>query len=73
MMDPDLVNCTEERNDYIQSTKIDRTCGLYKTFHLKALTLTKQNTEILCACGTTYTKKVFTRIKEHFTHTHRSC
>ena len=42
MMDEFLVNCTEERNDYIHSTKIDRTTGLYQTFHLKASTITKE-------------------------------
>ena len=53
MMDEHLVNYMEERNDYIHSTKIDRT-GLYQTFHLKASTMTKENTENLCQCGTNY-------------------
>ena len=57
MMDPHIVNCTEERNDYIHSTKIDGKTGLYKTFHLKASTVTKQHTEIVCSCGTTYHKE----------------
>ena len=57
MMDEHLVYCTEERNDYIHSTKIDRTTGLYQTFHLKASTMTKENTEILCQCGTSYHKE----------------
>ena len=49
--------CTEERNDYIHSTKIDGKTGLYNTFHLKALTVTKEHTEIVCSCGTTYHKE----------------
>ena len=57
MMDEFLVNCTEERNDYIHSTKIDRTTGLYQTFHLKASTITKENTEIQYQCGTNYHKE----------------
>ena len=56
MMNELLVNCTEERNDYIHSTKIDRT-GLYQTFHLKASTMTKEKTEIECQCGTNYHKE----------------
>ena len=56
-MDPHIVNCTEERNDYIHSTKNDGKTGLYKTFHLKASTVTKQHTEIVCSCGTTYHKE----------------
>ena len=47
IMNEHLVNCTEERNDYIHSTKIDTTTGLYQTFHLKPCTTTKEDTEIL--------------------------
>ena len=54
MMNEHLVNCTEERNDYIHSTKMDTTTGLFQTFHLKASTTTKENTEIQCQCGTNY-------------------
>ena len=54
MMNENLVKCTEERNNYIHSTKIDTTIGLYQTFHLKPCTTTKENTEILCQCGTKY-------------------
>ena len=56
-MDEHIVNCTEERNDYIHSTKIDRTTGLYQTFHLNASTAVKEKTEIQCQCGTNYYKE----------------
>ena len=73
MMDPHIVNCTEERNDYIHSTKIDGKTGLYKTFHLKASTVTKQHTEIVCSCGTTYHKEGIYKDKGNTIHVHRSC
>ena len=43
--------------DYIHSTKIYGKTALYNTFDLKALTVTKEHTEIVCSCGTTYHKE----------------
>ena len=57
MMNEHLVNCTEEKNDYIHSRKINRTTVLYQTLHLKASTKTEENTEIQCQCGTNYHKE----------------
>ena len=37
MMDPHIVNCTEERNDYIHSTKIDGKTGLLKNISFESI------------------------------------
>ena len=58
MQDPHIVNCTQERNDYISSCKPDHATGLYTEYILKPSPLDPTGQPKSCNCGSTYSEEV---------------
>ena len=54
MMDPQNVNCTMQRNDFVTSPNLDPNTGLYSTYHLKPSALGANGSPIQCNCGSQY-------------------
>ena len=57
MNDPDLVNCTQQCNDYISSCKLDHAMGLYTGYILKPSPLDTTGQPKSCNCGNTYSEE----------------
>ena len=57
MQDPHIVNCTQERNDYISSHKLDHATGLYTGYILKPSPLDPTGQPKSCNCGSTYSEE----------------
>ena len=54
MMDPQNVNCTMQRNDFVTSPNLDPNTELYSTYHLKPSVLGPNGSPIQCNCGSQY-------------------
>ena len=54
MMDPQNVNCTMQRNDFVMSPNLDPNTGLYSTYHLKPSVLGANGSPIQCNCRSQY-------------------
>ena len=57
MNDPDLVNCTQQCNDYISSCKLDHATGLYTGYILKPSPFDPSGQPKSCSCGNTYSEE----------------
>ena len=57
MHDPDIVNSTQHRNDYISSSKLDHSTGLYTGYILKPSPLNAAGQLKPCDCGSTYSEE----------------
>ena len=57
MQDPDIVNCTQECNDYISSHKLDHATGLYTGYILKPSPFNPTGQPKSYNCGNTYSKE----------------
>ena len=57
MNDPDLVNCTQQHNDYISSHKLDHATGLYTGYILKPSPFDPTGQPKSCNCGSTYSEE----------------
>ena len=54
MTDPQNVNCTMQRNDFVMSPNLDPNTGLHSTYHLKPSVLGANGSPIQCNCGSQY-------------------
>ena len=57
MQDPHIVNCTQERNDYISLCKLDHATGLYTGYILKPSPLDPTSQPKSCNCENTYSEE----------------
>ena len=57
MQDPDIVNCTQEHNDYISSYKLDHDTGLCTGYILKSSPFDPTGQPKSCNCGNTYSEE----------------
>ena len=57
MMDPEIVNATQQRNDYITSKKLDKSTGLYTGYILKPSPLDEACQPKPCECQSTYSEE----------------
>ena len=57
MMDPEIVNATQQRNDYITSQKLDKSTGLYTGYILKPSPLDEAGQPKPCECQSTYSEE----------------
>ena len=57
MQDQDIVNCTQERNDYISSHNLDHPTGLYTGYILKPSPFDPTGQPKSCNCGNTYSEE----------------
>ena len=57
MMDPEIVNATQQCNDYITSQELDKSTGLYTGYILKPSPLDEAGQPKPCECQSTYSEE----------------
>ena len=56
MMDPCLINSTQERNDSTISLKLNMDTGLYSIYNIQPSTVNEDGSQKKCSCGKVYHK-----------------